>query len=767
MQPRILRRTVASVAVAALALAMPALAPPRLGLGLIAANAATGPTVSSWVTTADRAQLLTPGASPTFDSATPAPGQLITVNPSQTYQTMDGFGASITDSSAALLYQLPAAQRDQVMSSIFSPTDGIGMSFLRQPIGASDFVDEPHYTYDDLPSGQTDLTMARFSVAHDEAQILPLLRRALQLNPSLKVMASPWSPPAWMKTGNSLVGGKLKNDPAIFHAYALYLLKFVQAYQGAGVPIYGLTVQNEPQNRTPDAYPGTDMPVADEAAVINGLGPLLRDNGLGTVKIMSYDHNWAEHPGDIADAQALGEDPEPNYPYDILRTSAAQWIAGTAYHCYAGDPSAQTALHNAFPTKDIWFTECSGFHGFSDPPAQVFSDTLGFDARTLEVGVTRNWGKSVVNWNLALDSNGKPANGGCGNSTAGVCTGVITIDGTSVTRNAEYYTLGHLAKFVQPGAVRIGSENVGDLHNVAFQNPNGSTALFVDNTGGGTQNFGVSWNGMIVNYTLSPGAIATLTWPAGSGTGGGDTTPPSAPAGLSAAGTTATSTQLTWTGSTDNVGVTGYVIYRNGVQIGTSTTTSFTDTGLAASTSYSYTVRARDAAGNLSAPSAAVSVTTPASGGGGGGVIDPAAWYQVINQNSGKCLDDADFGTSNGAALQQWTCSSPVAANQSWQFRPTSGGYYQVVSRYAPSLSWDVAGGPGATGDGTQVQLWSYAGGTNQQWQPVALGGGNYKFIARNSGKCLDVRDVSTANGARLQQWTCTGGPAQTFRLGG
>jgi glucosylceramidase len=503
--------------------------------------------------------------------------------------------------------------------------------------------------------------------------------------------------------------------------------------------------------------------VAHAAAVINQLGPMLRDAGLGAVKILSYDHNWAEHPDDIADANALGVDPEPNYPYDILRTSAAQWIAGTAYHCYSGDVGAQSALHDAFPAKDIWFTECSGFRGNADSPAKAFSDTLGFDARTLEVGTTRNWARSVVNWNLALDSAGKPANGGCGNSTDGVCTGVVTIDGTTVSQNAEYYALGHLSKFVRPGAVRIGSENVGDLLNVAFRNPDGSTALFVDNSGAGTQTFGVSWNGMHVSYTLTPGAIATLTWPAAGG-GGGDTTAPTAPTGLTATGTTATSTRLGWTASTDNIGVTGYLIYRNGTQVGTSATTSYTDTGLTAATTYSYTVRARDAAGNVSAPSAALTVTTPPAGGG---TIDPAAWYQVVNQNSGKCLDDADFGTANGAALQQWTCGTPVAANQSWQFRPTGGGYYQVVSRYAPSLVWDVDGGPGATGDGARVHLWSYVGGTNQQWQPVSLGGGNYRFVARNSGKCLDVRDVSTADGAPLQQWTCTGGPAQTFRLAG
>lgn len=816
------------------------------------ADAATGATVSSFITMPDASKLLSPGPSQVFNTDGVRPGNMITIEPTQTFQTMDGFGASITDSSAALLYQLPVAQRTQVMESIFSPSAGTGMSFLRQPIGASDFTNEGNYSYNDIPSGQTDFSQTRFSIAHDESQILPLLRQALALNPSLKVIGSPWGQPAWMKNNNSMINGQLKDDPAIFRAYALYLVKFVQAYEAAGVPIYGLTVQNEPQNRTPDDYPGTDMPVAHQAAVINELGPQLRDAGLSRVKIMSYDHNWSQHPGDAADAAALGVPAEPNYPYDVLRTSAAQWIAGTAYHCYAGDPTAQTALKNAFPSKDIWFTECSGFRGNADSQSKAFGDTLQWHAKNIIIGTTRNWARSVVNWNLALDSNGKPSNGGCGSATDGVCTAVVRIDGTTVNRNAEYYTLGHASRFVKAGAVRVGSNNAADVHNVAFRNPDGSYALVLANTGGGTQTFGVTLNGMFVSYTIAPGALMTLTW----GATAVDNTPPSAPGNVIASGTTASATTLTWSASTDTQsGISGYTVFRNGVQVGTTnaTTTSFTNSGLTANTTYTFTVRAADGAGNNSAVSAGRSVTTlaadttppstptnlaasattayattlswtastDASGIGGytvfrngtqvgtttgtattytdsalspsttytftvsardtagnvsgvsaglgvttlaGTVIDATRWYQVINQNSSKCLDDADFGTGNGSALQQWACNTPISTNQSWQFRPTSNGYYQVVSRHAP-ISWDVAGGAGATGDGTTVHLWTYGGGTNQQWMPVAMGGGVYKFVARHSGKCLDVRDVSTSDGARLQQWTCSGGPAQSFRL--
>jgi glucosylceramidase len=358
--------------------------------------AATGPTVSSWVTTPDRSSLLAPAARTTFDSNTATSGTTISINPAQVFQTMDGFGASITDSSASLIYNLSAAQRTELMDAVFSPARGIGMSVLRQPIGASDFVVGAHYTYNDLPAGQTDFAMSRFSIAHDQAKILPLLQEALRLNPSIKVMASPWSAPAWMKTNGNLIGGQLKNEPAIYKAYALYLLKFVQAYGAAGVPIDALTLQNEPQNRTPKQYPGMGMSVAQEAAVINELGPMLSAAGLGAVKIISYDHNWTEDPGDIEDAKRLGLDPETNYASDILRSSAAKWIAGTGYHCYSGDTSAgsiQTALHNSFPDKGIWLTECSGFRGFNDAFPKYFADTLKWHAKNVGMGTIQNWSK--------------------------------------------------------------------------------------------------------------------------------------------------------------------------------------------------------------------------------------------------------------------------------------------------------------------------------------------------------------------------------------
>ncbi|PJI86766.1 discoidin domain-containing protein [Luteimicrobium subarcticum] len=510
-RPRHARRALAAGTAIATAITLAAVAAPTAtahdGGGTAAGQARV------WLTTVDGSQRLTEQAPLPFTS-TATDATTITVEPTQTYQTMDGFGGALTDSSAAVLYRLSPTARDAAMRSLFSPTDGIGVSFLRQPIGSSDFTAaSAHYTYDDVPAGQTDFSLRHFSVAHDEAQILPLLRRAKKLNPSVTIVATPWSPPAWMKTGGSLVGGRLVDDPRYYDAYARYLVKYVQAYAAAGVPIDYLTVQNEPQNRTPSGYPGTDMGVAQEAKVVEALGPLLKKASPRT-KILGYDHNWSTHPNDVASAPA-DEAGDDDYPYDLLDSPAGKWLAGTAYHCYYGDPSAQSALHDAHPDKGIWFTECSGSHGASDTYPQYFKDTLKWHARTITLGTTRNWAKSVLDWNLVLDDQNGPYLGGCD-----TCTGFldVTADGT-VQRNAEYYTIGHLSKFVKPGAVRIGSTSFGttgwngQVMDVAFRNPDGSTVVVAHNENDDPRTVAIAVGSQHVEYTLPGGSLATFTWP--------------------------------------------------------------------------------------------------------------------------------------------------------------------------------------------------------------------------------------------------------------
>jgi glucosylceramidase len=469
---------------------------------LPAAASAHAPRV--WLTTGDQANLLT--EQPHSALGAPVAGApTITVDPAQRFQRMEGWGASITDSSATLLAASP--DRHAIMRDLFGRRGGLGLSYLRQPIGASDFVAGPHYTYDDLPPGQTDYGMEHFSIAHDRAAILPLLREARALNPGLKVMGTPWSPPAWMKTNDSLIGGRFLPDQRVYDAYARYFVRFVQDYTRAGVPIDTLTLQNEPQNRNPSGYPGMDLRDAEEARLIEAVGPALRQAGFRT-KLLGYDHNWSLHPNDVGPP----DDPaNPNYAESLLADPAAsRWLAGTAFHCYSGDPQSQSTLHDAHPDKDIYFTECSGT--VSSNPATTFADTLHWHTRYLTVGAVRNWAKTVITWNLALDPQGGPHNGGCN-----TCFGVVTIDPATgrATPTADYYVLGHVTRFVRQGAERIGSTVQDTIWDVAFRNPDGSIVVLAvnDDWGTGSKRFNLRLGRRAFSYDLPGGAVATFRFP--------------------------------------------------------------------------------------------------------------------------------------------------------------------------------------------------------------------------------------------------------------
>lgn len=502
-------------ALTGLGLALPATAAPKAPKAAATTESAAPATARVWATTADGTDKLTPLAPADFGTApadAPSSTPVVVVDPTLTYQKMRGFGGAITDASASVLYTLSAAERAKTMASLFSPATGDGLDYLRQPIGGSDMVATGPYTYDDLPAGQTDYAMAHFSIAHDQAQILPLLREAKALNPELQVIASPWSPPAWMKTSDSLIGGRLIDSPQVYRAYALYLLKFVEAYQAAGVPVNEITVQNEPQNRNPSGYPGTDMPSWQEEAVIEQLGPMLQAAHLNT-QIFAYDHNWTEHPNDAAGTPADETADINHYPQNVMDSPAAKWVSGVAFHCYYGDPSAMTAFHEQYPKTAIEETECSGSE--SSDPANTFSDTLQWHARNLELGSPMNWSSTVINWNLALNAGNGPHVGGCS-----TCTGIVTVNGDgTVTDDAEYYALGQLARFVRPGAVRIASTSFGttgwngQIMDEAFRNPNGSTVLVAHNEYWNPLPVTVREGGEQFTYTLPAQSIVTFTWP--------------------------------------------------------------------------------------------------------------------------------------------------------------------------------------------------------------------------------------------------------------
>jgi glucosylceramidase len=571
------------------------------------ASAATSANV--WLTTADRANLLRQQGSVAFGSG--GSGPVITVNPNATYQSMVGFGASFTDAAAWNVSQSP--RRDEIMNALFNPASGVGLSFLRQPIGATDFS-RSFYTYDD---GAADPGLTRFSVAHDNAYILPLVKQAKALNPKLAVMATPWSAPAWMKSGNNLVGGSL-NDSQV-GTYADYLTRFTQAYQAAGAPIDYLSVQNEP-NFSPPAYPGMKMTSGQQVSIINTLAPKLRSAGQNT-KILGYDHNWDD----------------TTFPQQVNSGAGAN-VAGSAWHCYGGNPSGQSTVHNAQPGKDIFFTECSGTES-----GNTFADSLRWQGINLAVGATRNWARTVTTWNMALDNNHGPVIGSCGN-----CTGVVTTNGSNVTYNAEYYVLGHLSKFVQPGAVRIDSTGYGEggIQNVAFRNPDGTIVLVAVNSGG-TQNFQVSFGGQSFGYQLPGGAMATFTWP-----GSGGTTPP--PTGRTGPITGLGGKCLDVTGGSTANG--------NQPQLWTCSAGPNQQWTLASDGTVRGLGKCLDVTGSGTADGTAVQLWD--CFGGANQRWTAGANGALVNAGSGKCLDVTGGGTADGTKVQIWTCTGGV--NQRW-----------------------------------------------------------------------------------------------------
>ena len=446
-----------------------------------------GPVAQSWITTGDQTHLLSQQADVLIRSDAVASPIVIDVDEGTSYQEMVGFGAAMTDASAYLIQRKLGAQHDAILRELFGRNPGIGLSFMRVPMGASDFSTH-HYSYDDVPAGQTDPTLAHFSIDEDRADKLPALKAALAINPQLKLVGSPWSAPGWMKTTGSLITGTLR--PEFYDSFAQYFRKFIEGYTAEGVPIFAVTMQNEPAYEPAD-YPGMRLDPPARAEVIGKhVGPLFAQTGIQTL-ILDWDHNW-----DL-----------PSSPLAVLADpTARQYVNAVAWHCYGGDVSAQETVHAAYPTKDAYFTECSG-GGW----ATVFADNLKWFVGTLIIGSTRGWAKGVALWNLALDENAGPHLGGCGN-----CRGVITINSSNgfVTRNVEYYSLAHASQFVRPGAHRIASSNnVSGLQTVAFKNADdGSKVLIVLNTASAEVSFAVHIGGKTILYAMPAGAAVTLVW---------------------------------------------------------------------------------------------------------------------------------------------------------------------------------------------------------------------------------------------------------------
>jgi len=440
--------------------------------------------VSFWMTTPDKSVLFQEQTQTSliFNNS-PGNDPTIVVDTTQTYQSIDGFGFALTGASASLIDGLPDAMKNALLKELFlTDSTDIGVSYLRISIGASDLSVSP-FTYDPVMTGQTDTALNNFSIDKEKVSLIPVLQKIIALDPSVSIIATPWTAPIWMKTNHSFVGGSL--NPKYYHVYAKYFVKYIKAMAAEGIHITAITPQNEPLN--PYNNPSMLMTASEEDNFVkNDLGPEFKANHLDT-KIIIYDHNL-DHP---------------EYPIYILSdTAAAKYIDGTAFHLYAGNISTMSSVHNAFPNKNLYFTEQY------TASTGNFGTDLDWHIQNLIIGATRNWSKNVLEWNLASDpSLSMHTNGGCT-----TCLGALTIGTTSYTRNVSYYIIAHAAKFVRPGSVRIGSSTVNNLPNVAFKTPDGKKVLIVLNAGSSSATFNIRFNGKVVTPTLEAGAVGTFIW---------------------------------------------------------------------------------------------------------------------------------------------------------------------------------------------------------------------------------------------------------------
>lgn len=446
------------------------------------ANQITAQNVETWLTKTDKSVLFQKQTEIQTFSKISNTSPSIFIDDTKIFQSMDGFGFTFTGGSAMLLSKMNTNERATILQELFA-TDGnnIGISYLRISVGASD-LDDHVFSYNDLSSGENDQKLTKFSLSKDQKYLIPVLKQILTINPKIKILASPWSPPTWMKTNQNSKGGSLKAE--FYDVYAKYLVKYIQNMKQEGIVIDALTIQNEP------LHPGNNpslLMLQDEQAnfIKRNLGPAFKQAQIAT-KIIIYDHN--------AD--------RPDYPISVLNDpEARKYIDGSAFHLYGGSVENIRSVHEAHPDKNLYFTE-----QWIGAPGN-FAGDFSWHTKNLIIGATRNWCKTVLEWNLAADPKQNPhTEGGC---TA--CLGAITI-GEEIVRNPAYYVVAHASKFVRPNSVRIASNITMSLPNVAFRTPTGKIVVIVQNEGNKTQEFNIRYHNKQITTTLDGGSVATYIW---------------------------------------------------------------------------------------------------------------------------------------------------------------------------------------------------------------------------------------------------------------
>ncbi|MFH6994752.1 RICIN domain-containing protein [Flavobacterium sp. FlaQc-48] len=583
-------------------------------------------TVTPWITSGDQTKLLQQQSTVSFGTNSGSNPSTVTINAGTTYQTMDGFGYTLTEGSCEVISGMAATQQNQLLNDLYNPVTGLNANVVRISIGASD-LSSSSYSYNET-SG--DVNMNNFSLnGPDLTYLVPILKKILLINPNIKILATPWSAPRWMKTNNSWVGGSLQTQ--YYAAYARYFVKYFGAMQAQGISIWGITPQNEPEN--PNNEPSMLMNSTEQKNFINQqLGPQMATAGYGGIKIIAFDHN--------CDNTA--------YPIDVLNNSS--YVDGAAFHLYLGNISAMSTVRNA-TNKNVYFTEQYTGSGGS------FSGDFGWHMQNVVIGSTNNWAKTVLEWNAANNAAlGPRTPGGCN-----TCLGAITVNNsTSYTKNVAYYIIGQISKFVKPGALRISSSSTnGTIQSAGFKNPDGSIALVVYNSGSANTIKVVSGSSAF-NYTVPASSAVTFNWSAGS--------PPSSSfpgyyniisrnssKGLDVADNSTTSggriqqyditngggSNQRWKFVPDGSGNYYIIVKSTGMYLATETN----------STADGIKVQQR-----TSSASNEFKWTITDLGGG---------YYKIINLNSGKSLDVENVSTANGANIQVWAYTGGL--NQQWQ----------------------------------------------------------------------------------------------------
>jgi glucosylceramidase len=439
--------------------------------------------ISFWLTNGDQSALLQRQSVTlsfnTIGNAYP----FIDVDSTQTYQTIDGFGFTLTGGSASVINQMNTGSKAALLKELFgSDSTSVSISYLRLSIGSSD-LNASVFSYDDMPPGMTDTALTQFSLGPDTTDLIPVLKQILAIYPAIKIIAAPWSAPVWMKDSASTIGGRLA--PAYYDAYAKYFVKYIQQMKTLGISIDAITPQNEPLN--PANNPSMYMAAAEQSAFIkNNLGPAFQAAGI-TTKIVVYDHN-CDHP---------------EYATAILGDGVTSaYVDGSAFHLYAGNISALSQVHNAYPSKNVYFTEQY------TSTTSGFADDLKWHITNVIIGSMINWSRNALEWNLANDASfGPHTPGGCT-----TCKGALTINGSSVSRNAGYYIIAHASKFVPAGSVRIASNQISNIRNVAFKTPAGKKVLIVVNNNTITTAFNIRFRGKWAATFLPAGSAGTYVW---------------------------------------------------------------------------------------------------------------------------------------------------------------------------------------------------------------------------------------------------------------